>query len=61
MYILILTRTIQLARCPSQVLESVLQPPLGDLQGVLVGSGTSVSRVNTLLTVTRLLDAGKSQ
>ncbi|XP_042879626.1 uncharacterized protein LOC122258016 isoform X2 [Penaeus japonicus] len=40
------------------ILESVLRPPLGDLQGVLVGSGTSVSRVNTLLTVTRLLDTG---
>ncbi|ROT77094.1 hypothetical protein C7M84_004256 [Penaeus vannamei] len=54
----VLRQNIQFLHGSIYVLESVLQPPLGDLQGVLVGSGTSVSRVNTLLTVTRLLDAG---
>ncbi|XP_047500904.1 uncharacterized protein LOC125046925 [Penaeus chinensis] len=54
----ILKENIEFPHGSIYVLESVLQPPLGDLQGVLVGSGTSVSRVNTLLTVTRLLDTG---
>ncbi|XP_071513006.1 uncharacterized protein [Panulirus ornatus] len=41
-----------------QVVESVLEVPVGDLQAVVVSSGHSYSRVNTLLTVTQLVDAG---
>ncbi|XP_042216862.1 uncharacterized protein LOC121862611 [Homarus americanus] len=41
-----------------QVVESVLEVPLGDVQTVLVGSGHSYSRANTLLSVTNLMQSG---
>nr|XP_045606194.1 uncharacterized protein LOC123763205 [Procambarus clarkii] len=41
-----------------QVVETVLEVPLGQVQTVLVGSGHSYSRVNTLLSVTDLIQSG---
>ena len=41
-----------------QVVDSILQPPVGDLRGVLVNSGHSLTRFTTLLTVVGSFDEG---
>nr|XP_053637330.1 uncharacterized protein LOC128692281 [Cherax quadricarinatus] len=42
-----------------QVVDSVLEVPVGEIQAVLVGSGHSYSRVNTLLSASDLVQSGK--